>query len=367
MRIGIVRRGPERGRRLHALRPLRLLPAVAASVFLGCLEDATSIGREPGADPALLPEVPVGFPALPYPEGNPPTAARIALGRRLFFDTDLSRNRTVSCASCHQARYAFSDSGRALSPGVDGRSVPRNAPSLTNVAYGTSFFAAGGVPTLELQAIAPFLNPLEMDIHTDTVAARVAGKRLYRDIFIAAFGDDSVSFPRITKAIASFERALISGDAPFDRWSRGEREALTPSALRGMELFFGERGDCFHCHGGFNFTDQGFHNTGLDPATTDPGRIEVTGRALDDGKFKTPTLRNIAVTGPYMHDGRFTTLRESVAHYNRGGKAHPNKDPLMRPLGLSDPETEDLVAFLESLTDSTFLTNPEFTDPWSPR
>jgi cytochrome c peroxidase len=135
--------------------------------------------------------------------------------------------------------------------------------------------------------------------------------------------------------------------------------------MRGVKLFFGEKGDCFHCHGGFNFTDQSFHNTGLDPVTTDPGRIAVTERPLDDGKFKTPSLRNIALTAPYMHDGRFATLRQAIDHYNSGSQGHPNQDPLMRPLGLSEGDIGDLIAFLESLKDTAFANNPDFSNPWA--
>jgi cytochrome c peroxidase len=237
---------------------------------------------------------------------------------------------------------------------------------LANAAYGTSFFAEGGAPTLELQAIAPIINPLEMDMDTDSLVGRIAAIPLYRDLFRKAWGDDTLDFARVTKAIASFERALISGGSPYDRWINGDAQALSDRAVRGAKLFFGEKADCFHCHGGFNFTDQGFHNTGLDPATTDPGRIAVTDRLLDDGKFKTPSLRNIALTAPYMHDGRFATLRQAIDHYNSGSKGHPNQDPLMRPLGLSEEDIQDLIGFLESLTDSAFVNNPDFSDPWAP-
>jgi len=350
--------------------PLKLA-AVSAGLALGlglmACNSGSGTGTETGPpDSELLPKEPEGFPKIPYPPGNPLTSAKIELGRRLFYDPRLSRNGTISCGSCHKQEHAFTDAGKSFSLGIDRQSTLRNSPSIANSAYNTFFMAEGGVPTLELQAIAPIINPLEMDMNTDSIIGRIDGVGLYRELFRQAWGDDSITFARVTKAIASFERTLVSGASPYDRWLNGDARALSESATRGVNLFFGEKGDCFHCHGGFNFTDQSFHNTGLDSVTTDPGRIAVTDRPLDDGKFKTPSLRNIALTAPYMHDGRFSTLRETLEHYNSGGKNHPNQDPLVRPMGLSEGDIADLIAFLEALTDTAFTTNPDFGNPWLP-
>jgi len=307
-----------------------------------------------------------GFPAVPVPSDNPMTAAKVELGRHLFFDRRFSRDSSVSCGSCHKPEHAFSDAGNSTSAGFAGLRTTRNSPGLTNVAWNTSLFWEGGVPTLEIQAISPIINPVEMNMNTDTLILRLMQEQRYGPLFSRAWGDSRITLERVTKSLATFQRTLISGSSPFDRWTRGEAGAISASAQRGADLFFGERGDCFHCHGAFNFTDNRFHNTGLDSVTIDEGRYRVTNNEADKGKFKTPTLRNIALTSPYMHDGRFFTLEEVVQHYNSGGKPHPNRDPLMRPLGLTSMDVQDIVAFLESLTDYTFTQDPAFQDPWQP-
>lgn len=364
--MGVLRQG-------WVFLPLLLL-------VLGC-RNGTEDGPAPleprpdGGEPPFLLEPPRGFPRVPVPAANPLSAAKVELGRRLFHDTRLSRDGSVSCASCHRPEAAFSDAGRAKSFGIHGRRGRRNSPSVANAAYGPFFLFEGGAPTLELQALVPILDTLEMGMRADSLERRLGSIPLYRELALKAFGDDSLTFARMTKALAAFERTLLSGASPYDRYLQGGKEALTESQRRGADLFFGEKGDCFHCHNGFNFTDNGFHNTGLDGVgdgaetgleAFDPGRLAVTGKEEDRGKFKTPGLRNIAVTGPYMHDGRFESLAEVVAHYNSGGKKHPQADPLLRPLGLDKKEEADLVAFLESLTDSAFLRNPAFTNPWIP-
>jgi cytochrome c peroxidase len=331
-----------------------------------CLEsrDVASVDNPPAVD--SLPLAPRGFPPVPYPEGGAPTPARIALGRRLFFDGRLSRDGSVSCATCHRPEGSFADPGKSFTFGIDGHLTGRNSPSLANVGYDTSFFADGSAPTLERQALAPILNPLEMDMDTARLPSRLASVGLYRDLFRKAWGDDTVTVARILGSIASFERAMLSGDSPYDRSLAGDDKALSQGARRGRDLFFGGKAACFRCHGGFAFTDRGFHNTGLDSFNLDPGRIAVTGLPFDDGKFKTPPLRNVAVTPPYMHDGRFNTLREVIAHYNSGGLAVPLRDPLLGPLGLDEGEIGDLILFLESLTDSAFVDDPDFRDPGKP-
>lgn len=333
---------------------------VLATIIPGCSEDGTTMGPEDVIITAPFP----GFPPVPEPADNPTTEAKAELGRHLFFDKRFSANNTVSCGSCHESQAAFSDPGESTSVGFEGGRTTRNAPSLTNVAYNTSLFWEGGIPTLEQQAVAPIINPIEMGMNTDTLIVKLEQEPLYVNLFNQAWGSSEITLERVTKSISAYERTLLSGSSPYDEWNRGDDNAIDESAKRGIALFFGEKGDCFHCHGGFNFTDNLFHHNGLDSVTIDEGRYRITNLESDKGKFRTPTLRNIALTGPYMHDGRFFTLEEVVRHYNSGGKRHPNKDALMRPLGLSDGDIADLVAFLESLTDEVFVQDPALQNPW---
>jgi cytochrome c peroxidase len=334
--------------------------------FAGCLRMQDGQPSGPDERERALPVPPIGFPALPYPPENPPTPARIALGRHLFYDARLSRDNSVSCATCHRQSGSFGDPPRPFTFGIDGHLTARNSPTLANMAYNRSYLADGSAASLELQAIVPLLNPLEMAMDSVRLAAKVSSIKAYRGLFVAAYGDSAVDFQRILKAIASFERSLLSGSAPYDRWKRGDAGVLGSAAIRGEGIFSGEKAGCAACHKGFNFTDQEFHNTGLDTFAYDPGRIVFTGDSADEGKFKTPSLRNIALTPPYMHDGRFSTLAEAIGHYNSGGMPHRNRDPRIRPLGLDAAETADLIAFLESLTDSAFAAEPDFADPGAP-
>ena len=333
--------------------------AFSMAAFVGCSESDGSLNPnvpEGGLTP------PPGFPVMSIPSDNPFTEEKALLGRYLFYDTRFSRDFSTSCGSCHFQELAFSDPKR-VSVGVDGRTGKRNAPSLTNVGYSTSFFWEGGVPTLEQQAVVPIIHPDEMDMNTDSLVIRLEGEPVYDELFRNAWGDSEITIERITKSISTFERSLVSANSIFDRYRQGEVGVYSESAKRGQELFFNETGDCFHCHGGYNFTDNAFHNNGL-TATEDQGRFELTQNQLDRGKFKTPTLRNIEVTAPYMHDGRFTSLEEVVNHYNQGGAGHPNSSPLLRPLGLSDQDVQDLVEFMKSLTDDEFLRDTTLSNPW---
>jgi cytochrome c peroxidase len=303
-------------------------------------------------------DVPDDFPAVPVPADNALTDARVSLGKRLFYDTQLSRTQEVSCGSCHLAEHAFSDP-RPSSVGVAGRHGTRNAPSLVNVAYNTSFFWDGGAPTLEQQAIAPIINPLEMDMKIGDVVARLEADPAYVDAFEDAY-DTRPSPGALTKALAAFMRTIVSGESRYDRFVRGDRTALTDSEQRGMAIFTGERGECFHCHVGFNFTNNGFRNNNLYAQYEDIGRARVTELDSDIGKFKVPTLRNVALTAPYMHDGSLATLEDVVEHYSSGGFQSATSDPTIRPLNLTPDEKHDLVAFLIALTDETIATNPRF-------
>lgn len=301
-------------------------------------------------------QVPETFPPMPVPEDNALTPERIALGKRLFFDPGLSRTGEIACASCHLQEHAFADP-RPVSLGVEGRLGTRNAPPLFNLAWNTSFFWDGNAPTLEHQAIGPIVNPLEMDMKMADVIAHVSADPKYARQFQDAYAAPPTP-EGVTKSIASFMRSLVSGDSRYDRFKAGDEGALTAAERRGEAIFFSERGECFHCHVGFNLTNNGFHNNGTRPDDPDLGRELITERPSDRGKFKVPSLRNVAVTAPYMHDGSLPTLVAVVDHYAQGGQGHPNTDPTMHPLDLTAQEKADLVAFLEALTDTAFLTDP---------
>lgn len=339
---------------------LLIILVLSGAALLGCSESTGALDADVPEE-TLIP--PPGFPSMFLPSDNPFTEAKALLGRYLFYDTRFSRDYSVSCGSCHLQEHAFSDPNR-ISVGVEGRTGIRNAPSLTNVGYNLILLWEGGVRTLEQQAVVPIIHPDEMDMNTDSLVRRLQEEVLYKELFRNAWGDDEITIARITKSISTFERSLISANSPFDDFHRrDDKSALSESAQRGQELFFNETADCFHCHGGYNFTDNGLHNNGLS-ATEDQGRYEITQNELDKGKFKTPTLRNIAVTAPYMHDGRFATLEEVLNHYNRGGDGHPNSGSLIRPLGLTDENIQDVIAFLQSLTDEEFLRDTTFSNPW---
>jgi cytochrome c peroxidase len=273
---------------------------------------------------------------MPVPEDNPLTAERIERGRELFFDTRLSRDRTIACGSCHDPERAFSD-GRPVAIGVFNRVGSRSAPALVNRGYGRAFFWDGRAATLEEQVLQPIQDPNEMDMTLPEVSARVG-------MPIAEF----------SRSLASFVRSLLSGDSAFDRFINGDRAALTLQQQDGLQLFRG-KANCTACHVGPTFSDERFHNTGVawrDGRLLDEGRSAVTGRVEDRGAFKTPTLREIARTAPYMHDGSAVTLADVVDFYDRGGNANPGLDAELRPLKLTPLEKDALVAFLNSLNGS---------------
>jgi len=305
----------------------------------------------------LLMEVPEGFPEIPYPEDNEFTEARWQLGKQLFFDPIMSADVSISCASCHQPELAFSDD-QAFSPGVDQAPGTRNSPSLANVAYHPYYTREGSVPTLEMQVLVPIQEHNEFNFNIVLIAERLRADSTYYQMALDAYGREPDPYV-ITRALACFERSLISGNSAFDQYERGEGN-LSASVLRGKELFFSERTQCSSCHGGFNFTNYAFANNGLYSDYPDPGRFRFTGEEQDLSRFKVPSLRNVDLTAPYMHDGSFTTLEAVVEHYNSGGKDHPNKSPLLQLLLLNEQEKQDLVAFLQSLSDPLFTENPIF-------
>ena len=284
---------------------------------------------------------------FPVPADNPSTAAKVALGRRLFFDSLLSADRTVACASCHRPAHAFSDS-LARSRGAYGRVGPRSVPSLVNVAYATVLFWDGRETVLERQVVRPIQDTLEMALSLDDLLGRLKRERRYRARFASAFGD-GVTAGNVARALASYLRTLRFGGEALDRFRAGDTAALAPEARAGFRLFIG-RANCAACHIGPNLTDEGFHNTGVSWGRGDVGRFALTQDERDRGRFNTPSLRAVACTAPYLHDGTVATLEDVVGFYDRGGGPNPNLDPEVRPLGLSAAERRALVAFLGSLT-----------------
>jgi cytochrome c peroxidase len=296
---------------------------------------------------------------MKWPADNPYSEAKAELGRRLFFEPGLARDQRISCAWCHAPSAAFADNHHLpFSGGVEGGETRRNSPTLANLGYSPRLMLDGIAGSLEEQALLPLLNPFEMGSTPESIVSYLSADTLYVAQFAQAFGKGPITLSNVAKALATWQRTLISHESSYDRWAAGDTSALGASARRGAALFLGEQGGCFRCHAPPLFTDGGFHNVGLDVSPSDSGRADVTKLATDIGKFKTPTLRNIAATGPYMHDGRFTSLRQVLEHYNAGGEAHPNRSALVRPLGLTASELDDLAAFLESLTDSAFLSLP---------
>ncbi|MGO8732260.1 MAG: cytochrome-c peroxidase [Terriglobia bacterium] len=293
--------------------------------------------------------VPLGLPAVPWPEDNPYSPARAELGRILFFDGRLSSNGIVSCAFCHEADHAFSGT-TAFSKGVTGKPGPRHTPTLLNRAWGKSQFWDGRSPTLESQLIVPVTNPIEMGMTVERVVQNIQGIKGYAPLFAAAFGDSAINFDRISMAIATFERTIVSGNSPYDRYVAGDKSALTKQQKAGLD-FFDRKGECAECHAGPNFTTEKFTNLGIgmDQKNPDPGREVVTKRRGDFGKFKIPTLRDLAHRAPYMHDGRFKTLGEVLDLYAKGGLPNPHLDTRLTPFYLDDQTKRDLLAFLDSL------------------
>ena len=345
-------------------------------------------------------ELPSHVPAPRVPEDNPMSAVKVELGRRLFYDPRLSADGNRSCSSCHQQERAFTDA-KALSEGGTGLLTHRNAPGLVNSAWNATYnWAAPAVVTLERQMEVPLFgdDPIEMGVNDGNrqlILERLRAEPLYPPLFQEAFAEQvqPLNMASVIKAISAFQRSIVSVDSRYDRYLQG-RAALSGAEQRGMTLFFGERAECHHCHGSFNFNDQvvhaksrvvetQFHNTGLyniDGAGGVPfpnrGLYESTGKPQDMGAFRAPSLRNVAVTGPYMHDGSIATLEQVIDTYSEGGRViesgpnrgdgrlNPYKSGLIARIDLSPQEKQDLLAFLKSLTDESLLKDPRFSDPW---
>ena len=291
------------------------------------------------------------FPEPYLPEYNQLSEARIKLGEKLFFDPILSRDSTISCSTCHNPRYAFTDrKEKAL--GIKDSLVNRNTPTLTNVAYNNSFMLDGVNPSLENQAIVPFHEKNEFDLHILIAADRLLNDSDYVDLSIRAYNENPSPFV-ITSALASFQRTLISGNSKYDKHITKNVD-LSELEAKGKDLFFNKL-HCTECHSGFNFTNYSLTNNGLYEVYPDSGRIRLTGNQKDKGVFKVPTLRNIEITYPYMHDGSIKSLENVIHHYMSGGKNHANKHEILKPFILNNYEVKSLISFLKTLTDTSFI------------
>jgi cytochrome c peroxidase len=317
----------------------------AVSLLLLCLCFAPGTLLSKSDDP----QVPAGLPPIPWPQDNGYSPARVELGKTLFFDGRLSANGVVSCAFCHEPSHAFSAS-TPLSSGVNGKLGVRHAPTLINRAWGKSQFWDGRAPTLEAQVVVPMTNPDEMGMTVDQVVEKLRDIKGYAPLFAAAFGDGAITFDRIARAIASFERTIVSGNSPYDRYIAGDKSALTKQQKAGLNFFNG-KGECAECHSGPNFTTEKFANIGegMDQANPDPGLQAITKKRGDFGKFKVPTLRDLAHRGPYMHDGRSRTLGDVLDLYAKGGLPNPHLDTRLTPFYMDEQTRQDLLAFLDSL------------------
>lgn len=294
--------------------------------------------------------VPLGLLPIQWPADNPYTKQKAELGKLLYFDKRLSADGSVSCASCHHPKFAFSD-GNPVSTGIKGQRGGRSAPTVFNRAYSLAQFWDGRAGSLEDQAKGPMANPIEMGNTHEALVAKLRTIPGYQARFKAVYGTEDFTIDQVAKAIATFERTVLSGNSAYDRYKHGDKKAMTPQQVRGMNLFVG-KARCDSCHEGINFTTNAYHNLGVgtDKPNPDEGRYVVTKNEADWGAFKTPTLREIARTGPYMHDGSLKTLEEVVEFYDKGGIPNKNLDKSIRKLNLTAQEKQELVAFLSALS-----------------
>ncbi len=391
---------------VRLMRPALFKPLIVAftMIFLGgCGESSTTYQDSAiAADASAFDwKLPARYPLPVEPENNPMTEAKFQLGRHLFYDKRLSGNGTQACASCHEQALGFTD-GQSTPFGSTGERLARNSQGLMNTAYNaTQTWANHSLLTLEQQALIPLFgeSPVEhgvTDANKDEVLQRIRDESRYQKLFSTAYPElgNPIDFNNIRNAITSFVRGMVSFNTPFDRFEQGDASALSESAHRGRRLFFSEELECFHCHGGYHLSDstidrsmtfinRPFHNTGLfniggtgDYPSDNTGLFELTGDPSDMGKFRAPSLRNIALTAPYMHDGSVATLDEVLDIYAAGGRVitegpnagdgrqNPFKDSFVNGFEMSPQDKQDVLAFLESLTDQDFITNPRFSNPW---
>lgn len=329
--------------------------------LLSCRENISNNNESTVKDYSLPPS---GFPPIPFPEDNPYSRAKFELGRRLFYEELLVKDTSFkSCSHCLKQEHNFQDNS-PISLGFGRLPEYRNTMSLTNVAYFDKIFWDGRGKRIEQPAYRSLFLPFIFGLDTNELQRRLQNHPLYPKLFKDAFGNGTVPSAYLTSlAISTFVRCLVSGNSPYDKYIDGDKNALTESQKRGMQLFFSDKTRCSVCHSGFLFTDLKFHNTGTSTHYFDFGREYVTKNYNDRGKFLTPSLRNVEVSAPYMHDGTFQTLEEVIENYNRGGRPFFNKDTLIKPLNLSAQEKTDLINFLKALTDWDFLKNPDFAEP----
>jgi cytochrome c peroxidase len=333
------------------------LICILTCVLIACAKDESDHQIIPSSLEKIA--IPKGLPEIVFPSDNAFTPQRWELGKKLFYDKRLSIDSTISCASCHQQKFGFADN-QPFTAGVLGRAATRNAPSLVNVAYHPYFTREGGVPTLEMQILIPIAEHNEFGFNLVRLVERLSKDSTYQNMARTAYNRNLDAFS-ITRAISTFERSLISGDSKYDIFVAG-KASLTSLEKEGMNLFFSEKTQCSSCHSGFNFTNYAFENNGLYEIYEDAGRMRLTNKMEDLALFKVPSLRMIGVTAPYMHDGSLANLFDVIEHYNQGGKDHPNKNKKLKKLGLSLQEKNALVAFLNTLTDKSFLSNSYFSE-----
>ena len=379
-----------------------ILTTVFVLTFCLSINLSRVLSAPPNSNLDYVWDIPAWIPKPVIPADNPMTKEKVKLGRHLFYEKRLSVNKEFSCAACHIQAFAFSDP-KPVAVGATGEKHPRNSMTLANVAYNSVLtWAHPGMKMLEIQAIIPMFGqiPVEMGLTDKEKVLQILREDInYQKMFAAAFGkgDDKINLNNLTKALASFQRSLISANSPYDNYRYGGKiNAISKAAKRGEKLFNSDRLQCSQCHSGFNFSDSikykhlknsnvekiNFHNTGLynidgkgSYPTNNPGVHEITKKPNDMGKFKVPTLRNIALTAPYMHDGSIATLEEAIDHYAAGGRTiydgkyagvgskNPLKSKLITGFKLTASETKDLLEFLQSLTDESFIKNPAFSDP----
>ncbi len=348
------------------MKPTYVLAVLFGLFVIAALPHVPAKAQSVAAPPTIMPvgktvqiKTPLGLPPVPIPPDNPPTEETIALGRRLYYDPQLSLDGTISCASCHAPQFSFSDK-RPLSAGVGSKLGTRHSPTVINSAYYSLEFWDGRAANLEEQAKGPMANPVEMAHSLDGVVKRLQCDAKYPDLFKKAWGSDQITIDMVVKCMASFERTVIAGDSPFDRFYYGhDSKAMPLAAQSGMKIFISaKKGNCAVCHTiGKDyalFTDNKFHNLGIGADThgnlNDVGRFSITKNDADMGAFKTPSLRNLAGRGPYMHDGTFPTIKDTLAHYIGGGNWNPHLDREIHSLDvLTFDERDDLLQFLDSL------------------
>jgi len=323
--------------------PLVRFPQGAAAVALAALCSAAWAGEKP-------PREPLGLPKIEWPKNNRYSAAKAELGRYLYYDQRISADETISCATCHSPQFGFTD-GQPVSSGINRQKGSRSAPTVINRGFSLSQFWDGRAATLEEQVKGPMANPIEMGNSHEMVVSTIRDIAGYRLWFAQAFGTEEVTIDRAAMAVATFERTILSGNAPYDRYQKGDKKAMTPEQVRGMSVFF-DKAKCNRCHEDSNFTLNAYNNVGIgmDKPEPDLGRYAITKDPRDWGVFKVPTLREIEHTAPYMHDGSLKTLEDVVDFYDKGGIPNQNLDPNIRKLHLTDEEKKDLVAFLKALS-----------------